>query len=87
MSKPTHKTYGKASQAEHDARTNASMSAALFGDYADEVERHAKTAAKLAKVIRDTTITTKPANRDGPTKKQYVRTVTEECIPSRSNSS
>ena len=80
MSKPTHKTYGKASQAEHDAKRDASMSAALFGDYADEVERHAKKAAKLAKVIRDTTITTKPANRDGPTRKQYVRTVTEKSL-------
>ena len=78
MSKPTQKTYGKVSQAEHNAKRDASMSAALFGDYAAETERHAKKAAKLAKVIRDTTITTKPVGRTGPTTKRYTRTVTEK---------
>ena len=80
MSKPTHRTIGKASQAQRDEKHHAAMSAALFGDYAAETERHAKKAAKLAKTIRDTVITTKPAGRDGPTKKHYTRTVTEKSL-------
>ena len=80
MSKPTHRTIGKASQAQRDEKHHAAMSAALFGDYANETERHAKKAAKLAKTIRDTVITTKPAGRDGPTRKRYTRTVTEKSL-------
>ena len=47
----------------------------FWSDFADDLDKHQKTAKKLAEVVRNTVVTKKVAGRTVPSKTEYVRTV------------
>ena len=63
------KSQEEASKSEHER---------FWDDFATEATHHAAKSEKAAKIIRDTVITTKPADRTKPKHVEYQRTTVQK---------
>ena len=86
MSKPVRRVTGKTTY-KADTSKDDEESRQFWAEFADDLDKHHKSAKKLAEVVRNTVVTTKVAGRVVPNKTTYVRTTTKkshEPIPGKS---
>ena len=73
--KPPTRVSGKKGQKEASKKSEHEQ---FWDDFATEASHHAAKSERAAKIIRDTVITTKPADRTKPKHVEYQRTTVQK---------